>query len=307
MGRDMADRYDTTDDGTKRRRPVRNALIIAGLAFLIGLAAMGWALTRWDPARRLIAPTPEAAKMAAGKGDLPLLPKAQGTLPTTTPLVPPLPSAVLDQHVADLESRIARIDQRAQSASGNATRAESLLIAFAARRAIDRGMALGYLEGQLSDRFAATQPRAVAAVIAAARMPVTVEQLRLDLDKIAPELAGGRANEGWWDGLKRSMSGLIIVRRSDRTSPAAADRVARAQRQLDGGQVDAALAEIARLPSQDRAADWITGARRYIEAHRALDLLEAAVIMVPETTVVPVVPSPAPTETPKADGSSSSL
>ena len=52
--------------------------------------------------------------------------------------------------------------------------------------------------------------------------------------------------------------------------------------------MDQALAEVARLPNRDLAADWMAEAKRHVEAYRALDLLEAAAI------VGPVEPPPAP-------------
>ena len=41
--------------------------------------------------------------------------------------------------VAELEQRLSRLNLEAASASGNASRAEGLLVAFAVRRALDRG------------------------------------------------------------------------------------------------------------------------------------------------------------------------
>src|SRR3546814_12596719 len=76
---------------------------------------------------------------------------------------------------------------QAASASGNATRAEGLLIAFAARRALDRGLSLGYLEAQLRLRFGDDQPNAVKTIIDTARDPITLEQLRSKLDPMAPQ------------------------------------------------------------------------------------------------------------------------
>ena len=55
-------------------------------------------------------------------------------------------------------------------------------------------------------------------------------------------------------------------------------RIDRASRMVDEGRVDLALAEVARLPNRNKARDWMAMARRYAEAHRALDLLEAAAI-----------------------------
>jgi hypothetical protein len=162
------------------------------------------------------------------------------------------------------------------------------------RRAIDRGVGLGYLEGQLRERFAETQPRAVAAIISAAQAPVTVEMLSQQLEVLTPALAGGGPDESWSSAIQRTMGSLFIVRKATSASPAPNDRVARALLALDGGQVDNALAEVARLPARAAATDWMATARRYIEAHRALDILEAAALTAPHSAS-PVTPSPTTT------------
>jgi hypothetical protein len=260
-------------------RPVRTAMMIATLAFLGGLALMAWALTQWAPMKRfvrgndpapVIIPTTVRPIMAAPSGLM-----VEGSPPATATIGQ---ATAIDARIADLEGRMARIDLRAAAAAGNAERAEGLLIAFAARRALDRGVALGYIEGELRDRFGPTQPRAVAAIIAGAQQPVTIDGLHQRLDAIAPDLVGGGANESWWDSTRRTLGSLIVVRKQGSESPAADDRVERAQLRLEGGQVESALAEIARLPARAKAADWMIMARRYIEAHRALDIIEAAAL-----------------------------
>lgn len=287
----VAESYDEPVE--RRARPLRTALIVALLAFILGAALVTWALTRWEPARRLILPTGAATSTPS------TLQTAPATAPVATlTLTPPAPLspeavAVTESRVAGLEARLAQIDAQASNASSNAARAEGLLIAFAARRAIDRGVGLGYLEGQLRDRFAETQPRAVAAIISSAQAPVTLEALRQQLDVLTPSLAGGGPNEGWTAAAQRTLGSLFIVRKATSPSPIADDRVARARLAVDGGQVDEALAEIARLPSRAVATDWMASARRYIEAHRALDILEAAALTAPRA-----IPPSSPTAGP---------
>ena len=263
----------------RRRSPMLANLAVALLAFVAGAACVTWALTRWEPARRLIAPV-SVAPTAAGPHTHPsLLPV--GTTVASPPLALPIAKeseSVTESRVAGLEARLAQIDAQANAAAANAARAEGLLIAFAARRTVDRGAALGYLEGELRARFAATQPRAVSAIIAAGQAPVTLDLLRQRLETVAPELVGGGRNETWWDATRRTIGGLVVVRRADAPSPAADERLARARMALNAGEADEALAEIARLPARAAAADWMLLARRYIEAHRALDILEASAL-----------------------------
>jgi len=280
----MASPYPIDDAPVRPARPLRTALIVALLAFIIGAILMGWALLRWTPAREWLA-TEGAGNTAAA------VPQVVAALPPAAPLetnpipapaiMAPSASPEVDVRVSELEARIARADLRAAAAAGNAGRAEGMLIAFAARRAIDRGTGLGYIEGQLRERFAASQPRAVAQVIAAAQRPVTVAMLRQQLDAMAPQLAAGSKDEDWWTATQRTLGSLIVVRRESGGSPAPDQRIARARLMVDGGQVDGALAEISRLPGAEAAGAWATEARRWIEAHQALDILEAAAIMAP--------------------------
>ena len=287
----MADPYL---DDSKPARPFRTALIIALLAFLVGLALMAWALTQWEPMKRFVRgndAAPTAVQTMPNRPLVAALPPAM-TTSDALPVVPTIGQTnAVDSRIADLEGRMARIDLRAAAAAGNAARAEGLLIAFAARRALDRGVALGYIEGELRDRFGPTQPRAIAAIIAGAQQPVTIEGLHQGLTAIAPDLVGGGANESWWESTRRTLGNLIVVRKQGTESPAADDRIERAQLRLEAGQVENALAEIARLPAREKAADWMTKARRYIEAHRALDIIEAAALT--DTPNIEPTPQPA--------------
>src|SRR3546814_2500577 len=61
---------------------------------------------------------------------------------------------------------------------------------FAVRRALDRGLSLGYLDAQLRLRFGDDQPNAVKTIIDTSRDPVTLERLRTELDAMAPQLVG---------------------------------------------------------------------------------------------------------------------
>lgn len=286
--------YEPIDGEERRPRPLRTALIIAALAFVGGLVAMGWILTHWDRARSVL-PGQQAAAPPAAVAALAQPGRPETAIDTPATLQDAAGSAVLNARVADLEARIARVSERAQAASGNAARAEGLLIAFAARRALDRGMTLGYIEAQLNARFGASQPRAVAIVIAAARDPVTIGELQIGLEDLAPTLSSASDDEGWWTGLKREMAELVVIRKAGTPSPLPAQRLRRAQRMLEGGRVDAALAEIARMPGRERAANWMKAARQYNEARRALDVIETAAILEPAAAAhAPVVPEPTP-------------
>jgi hypothetical protein len=283
-----------TNAVTPKTRPVRRFLLIALFGLLLGIALVIWGLSRSPTARAYLLGTNETSTNA----EPPLIsvspPAPSGVLRPT--IVPPPIGA--DDRIAALEARVAQLGRVTEAGSGSSGRAEGLLLAFAARRALDRGLALGYVEGQLSNHFGTRQPRAVAMVIAAARQPVTLDALKSELDTLAPTLTGYGPDEGWWDGVTRSLSGLFIVRQADAPSTAPAERLTRASNAIALGRVDQALAEVARLPNRDVAADWMAKAKRHVEAYRALDLLEAAAIIGPaEAEPAPsiVLPDPAPT------------
>ncbi|HSI17395.1 MAG TPA: hypothetical protein VK980_06470 [Sphingomonas sp.] len=246
------------------------------IAFAIGLAAMALAVHYYN--RWASTPQPVVASGAAA----PVV-----TAGTVTPAPAPAGTTIdslsareneLGGRLAALESRTAAVEGDARAAAGNAGRAEALLIAFSARRMLDRGQPLGYLEDQLRNRFGARQPAAVGAILQAGRAPVTLEDLRAGLDGVAPLLATGAANDGWLASFRREIGSLIVIRHAGTPSMLPNDRLARAHRALDAGQVEAALAEVAHMPGAASADAWIKAARSYVGARQALDLLETAAV-----------------------------
>lgn len=276
----MATDYEMIEEEPKRSRPWLRALLLAGLSFAGGAAAMGYALTHWELAAGYLAGR-EPGTVAIAPGGAPPV--------TFVPPVDPRSLPTLEARVAELEGRLGSIGARANAAVGNADRAEGLLVAFAARRALDRGVQLGYIEALLRERFGESQPQAVATIIAAGRQPTTLEELQAGLTDIGPELSTAGPGESWIDATKRELADLIVVRRIDTPSPVPSDRLARANRQIEAGHVAAALAEVARMPGRDRARDWIAKARRYAAARDALDVIETAALLEPRNQAPPPV------------------
>lgn len=261
--------YNRTDLGPGRRSRALPIAIL--LAFVAGLLVMGWALTRWPAAAPFLSWMRPGAEPLATAPAAPRRPAATRVRPDDV--------AALEAKMARLEARLATLSTRADAAQGNVDRTESLLVAFAARRAVDRGIQLGYVEGLLRDHFGQSHPRAVATILSAARKPVTLADLEAGLDEIAPVLVAPPPSEGLWSSVRRELADLVIVRRTDLPSTAPVDRLARARRELAADHVARALVEVARLPARDRAADWIAMAHRYIAAHDALDRIEAATLL----------------------------
>lgn len=252
-----------------RNRLSWSAKLLIGLALIIaGAAAATWMLARYDRAAHLlgVAPTPP-----------PLIRSPQRL---AAPLVPPAPADQTSANrIAELEARLARVENAARQAVGSAGRTDALVVAFATRRAIDRGVPLGYLETLLVDRFGTRHPRAVATIITAARAPVSLDELIADYEKLGPELRAGGPQDSWWSNVQRELGSLIDIRRADVPSPKPDARYRRALNRLEAGNVDAGLAETMRLPGAQRAAPWVAKARRYIAAHRALDEIESSALL----------------------------
>lgn len=186
----------------------------------------------------------------------------------------------IEQRLAAAEQRLARLDLQAQAASGNAARAEGLLIAFAARRSLARGAELGYLADQLRLRFGDALPNAVDTVITFSRKPVTLDQLVARLDGLAPKLADP-SEQNLVDRIQHEIGGLFVIRRESTPSPQPARRMERARYFLESGRVDRAIEEVRGLPGAPNADAWIRDAERYAAAQRALDLIETSAVLEP--------------------------
>ncbi len=250
-------------------------LLITGTAFIIGLAAMGWAVSQWQPARSLFI---KDAGSSGGIETAPGLPdiQVQSAPPANQPAPPP-----------DL--------------ANSTGRNEGLLVALAARRAVDSGQSLGSLEPLLRARFADRHPAAVANILQAARQPVTLETLIADLKTAGPVLASGGPEASLFDKVQRNLSNLVVVRKKGQPSPAPADAVEQIARLVDSGRVEQALTKAARLPGATAAPIWMADARRYVETRRAFDLLERSAITMPAMPPVPpVIPVPPAATAPPA-------
>jgi hypothetical protein len=292
------DPVDTYGAQTRQRAWLR-ALIVPGVAFLLGLGAMGYLIGHWEAGARALgiipAPPPviesaPPAPVAASQPsplNLPAPAAAAGEEPERIAIDPEIA-----RRVAALEQRIGSVDTQSRAAVGNADRAEGLLVAFAARRALDRGVALGFLETMLQQRFGQNQPNAVGRIIYASHNPVTLQDLQIGLQEAAPRLAGAPPDIGWWESLKAELGSMITVRREGTPSTEPAERVRRATQRLEAGQGEIALAEVLRIPARDNAADWIRKAQVYVAARAALDAIETAAL-VEQRPPQPAPPRPA--------------
>ena len=186
----------------------------------------------------------------------------------------------LEQRLAAAEERLSRLSEQSQAAAGNAARAEGILIAFAVRRAIEKGEELGYLADQLRLRFGDGWPNAVNTIICMSRAPVTLDRLIFRLEGLEGELRTD-SEEPSLDRLRREISELFIVRRETSPSPQPMRRMERARLFLESGRYESAIEEVQNMPGAPAAERWIADTRRYAATMRAIDLIETGALLDP--------------------------
>lgn len=263
----------------------RSNLLIGGVAFLGGIAATAGLL---HFAGQDIGTSPRPAPTIA----VPVQPVS-----VKVPALPPgTDLATLNAREQDLAGRLDQLETHlrdvgssARNASSYAGQAERLMIAFSVRRAIERGTPLGALDMQLRRRFAADHADAVSAITRAAAQPVTIEDLRLALDTIAPKLLAG-PDDSLWTRVQRVLGDMVVLRQTGSPSPRGPERLRRAKRDLDMGKVEAALAEVAHMPGVGSAESWVSAAQRYVAARHGLDEIERAAVQLP--AIPPAAPVP---------------
>jgi hypothetical protein len=246
----------------------RRFMIISGAAFVVGLAAMGWAVSSWQPARSLFVHEGSSGGIETAPGVPPIT--VQPQMPAAAQVAPP----------PDL---------------ANVTgRNEGLLVALAARRAVDNGQSLGSLDALLRTRFGDRHPDAVNTILDAARTPVTLESLSAGLEAAGPGLVSGGPDETVLNAVRRNLSHLIVVRKKGEPSPAPAEALSHVERLVESGRVEEALIAASRLPGAARAGKWLAEARRYVETRRAFDVIERSAITMPAVMTAPPAPPAAP-------------
>ena len=276
----------------RKTTPIRTIVWAVGGAFLLGASLVGYIAYRmdgqWDTVIKA-APDMENSKVLDGD---PATLKPSPTPSATSAQVVAAEEATqavervaeqqggLDQRLAAAEQRLAQLDLQTQAATGNAARAEGLLIAFATRRTLERGAELGYLADQLRIRFSDALPNAVSTVIETSRNPITLDQLLARLEGLGPELSNS-IEEPSLDRFRREMSELFIIRRESSPSPQPERRLDRARYFLESGRISAAIEEVKKLPGASSAGAWIKDAQRYDAAQRALDLIETSAVLEP--------------------------
>ena len=283
----MHEDYGTIARAQRRSGRVSALVGVGAGAFLLGVAVVG--LLWWrgiGPSDFVTVKRSPPAALVASPLPTPSASAPEATAAQARQAVAQVQQVVqqqggLDSRVAAMEQRLAKLDLQLQAASGNAARTEGLLVAFAARRAVERGAPLGYLADQLQLRFGEAHPNSVRTIVDFSHDPVTLDQLVARLQGLKPELVKAPKDEGAISWLGREISGLFVIRRETTPSPEPQRRLDRAELFLENGRVDPAIAEVKNLPNAREAADWIADAQRFAAARAALDMLETTAILDP--------------------------
>jgi hypothetical protein len=173
-------------------------------------------------------------------------------------------------------ARIAALEGTAQRLAALEGRAGRLATVDALRSALEAGRPLGGALAALRDppeplaRFASTAPPTEAA-------------LRLSFEEAARAARGAseptRDGQGVLDSAVSRLSGLLTVRRGEEVlwGDAAAAEIERARRALEAGDLEGALARLARLspPAREAMRGWTAPAEALVAARAALRSLAA--------------------------------
>lgn len=239
----------------------RNIALLLVLPFIGGALIAGWAIKHYDLFGT------EAPVVAN---------PAPATIQAERLSVPPPPT-----------------DSATALAPGNGARTEGMLIASAARRAIDAGQPLGYVGDQLRLRFGGSQPQHVATLLSASTRPTTLASLQSGLDTIGDMLLSRNDSSGLLLRIQREMGELFVLRKEGTLSTAPSQRLMRAKQHVSNGNIATAISEVQKMPGAARGLDWLTKAETYVSARKALDAIERAAATAPEA-VPPTLPLPPP-------------
>ena len=269
-----------------RSRSMRPMLLAVAGSFALGGALVGYVTWRMNQNEAVDAAPNEGEQatlaQTVAEGEPVASPSARPTRAANAETVEQMAEQQggIDQRLAAAEQRLSRLDLQAQAAAGNAARAEGLLIAFAIRRAIDKGAELGYLADQLRLRFGDALPNAVNTILTFSREPVTLDQLTARLDGLAPQLQSGD-DRGGFERFTEELGALFTIRRESAPSPQPEMRIERARLFLLSGRTDSAIAEVREMPGAANAQGWLRDAERYAATQRALDLIETSAVLEP--------------------------
>ncbi len=278
----------------------RTIILFLLIAFIGGTVAAGWAITKYDlfqtnsENEAIVVDRDAIANEQAASNEQAVASEAANSQSVVSRenienQNDTINDQLINERVDSLDDRLSRINVQAQQASGNADRTESMLIAFSARRAIDSGSALGYVENELRLKFGNSNPDDVRAIIDASNNPVRLATLQNQLDIASEILLSPSSDASTWDIIQKEIGELFVIRKAGSQPPQPERRLARIKTALANRDVKTAILEMEQMPGAENARDWIALARRYIRVQQALDAVEKTAISIP-SNALPIRP-----------------
>jgi hypothetical protein len=262
----------------RRRKRLLGAGFWAMIAF--GLACILAGLGVWHYGPLVFAPDHAAVPRAASPTAS--LPSDSDQAPEASPVAV---SAKTGPNLAASDSALFALRQRVSSLETSQQQQAAAAAAALAAAALDRA---AQTSGPFPDDLAAIEPLLPADTNLRAlhRLAETGAPTRATLAKTFPAAAaraaaaarGPEQGAGWFANAAHALSAIITVRRIDRTTGNGPDAIlARAEAQLDDGDLEGAIKALDALPPQARQAmtDWRRGLDRRAEIDRRIVAVRA--------------------------------
>ncbi len=264
----------------------RGVSAVSLLVLLGGLILAGWLVTRFD----LLSPATPPAESAKEAQDEDSQPGFSAILPVGNASEDSEDNDVAAK-VEALEKRVAQIDSQDGTAVAFSPPQGGVATALRARRALDSGASLSFIQTQLTQRFGDRYPQAVDALQQLASEPVTLDELRDDLARRGDAIIGRGGEAGLWSRIQLELGELFMLRERGESPTSPAHILQRAGEDISKGDLKGAIEKIASLPKNDASGAWLESARRYQNAKDALDRIERGALSQPLAAPVLVTPA----------------
>ena len=286
-----------TDPADYRPRPLLGVTFWAMIAFGVVCVLAGVALASLGPKLLAARPAPPATPEAAASAERPAVTVAPPIL--APPAVLPEPAASAD--VERLNARVAALESHEIRTS------QAAAAALAAAAAVEASQGSGPFAEQMAGLVAISPPSPE--LRALARLAEVGAPSRAALAASFPDYAARAASAarapsdgaGLWAQITYELSRIVTLRRVGDVPGDGVDAVlARAERQVEDGDLDHALQTLDRLPPKARnaLADWRTRAERRAEIDRNAAALRARALqtLAAAGATPAAAPGPAPEE-----------
>ncbi len=272
---DPAELAPSRDPAAYGRRPVFTPTFFAWISLCVLCLAAGWAVARFGvqltPAARIEPTAPEAATRA---------PALAPTAPTPPVTAPPAQAQSDGSAVDALAARVARLEA---SSNHGADAAAAALAAADLSEAAQSSSPFSQDLAAYQRLMPASPDLAALAPLAAKGAPSRAELVASLPDAASAASAAAHQpakDAGVFSRIAGWIGRVVIIRRVDPRAPGVDGALARAQAQAAGGDLEGAVAGLAKLTGPARAAmaDWLDAAQRRLEIDRRIAAIRAGAL-----------------------------